>query len=181
MIEYLLHTFILSPHFCSSQNLNPCYLLISRAKHTDGMQIHSPGFCCNPGRRPINTKQRRGDPRLNAGDLDHKFTNLSVPLTLRMAGPRSREVQNPPYAQMTGLPEGWGCGWQHCWCQGGRRRRRLKLGVWIGMGGGVKAGREVSVGQLKVLMGVLREQNHSHRWLRSLYLVAKNEGNRTQL
>lgn len=49
------------------------------------------------------------------------------------------------------------------------------------MGGGVEGGGEVSVGQLKVLMGVLREQNHSHRWFRSLYLVAKNEGNRTQL
>lgn len=131
MIGNMFDIFIPSPHFCSSQNLNSSCLLISRTKHTDGMQIHSPGFCCNPGRRdrPINTRQRRGDPRLNAGDLDHKFTNLSVPLTLRMAGSRSREVQNPPYTQMTGLPKGWGCGWQQCWRQSGRRRRRLKLGV----------------------------------------------------
>lgn len=43
-------------------------------------------------------------------------------------------------------------------------------------GGGVKAGGEVSVGQLKVLMGILREQNHSHRWFIRLYLAAKNEG-----
>lgn len=47
--------------------------------------------------------------------------------------------------------------------------------------GGVKAGREVSVGQLKVLMGILREQNHSHRWFRRLYLVANNEGKRALL
>lgn len=45
----------------------------------------------------------------------------------------------------------------------------------------IKAGGEVSVGQLKVLMGIVQEQNHSHRWLRRLYLEAKNEGNRTQL
>lgn len=128
MIVNKLHIFIPSPHFCSS--LNPSCWLISRTKHTDGMQIHSPGFCCNPGRRdrPINTKQRRGDPRLNAGALDHKFTNPSEPLTLRMAGPRSRKVQNPPYTQMADLPEGWGCGWQQCWCQD-RRRRRLSVGV----------------------------------------------------
>lgn len=51
------------------------------------------------------------------------------------------------------------------------------------MGGGVviKAGGEVSVGQLKVLMGILQEQNYSHRWFRRLYLEAKNEGNRARL
>lgn len=47
--------------------------------------------------------------------------------------------------------------------------------------GGIKVRGEVSVGQLKLLMVILREQNHSHRWLRSLYLVAKSEGDRTQL
>lgn len=130
MIGNMLHVFILCPCFCHSHYSNPRCWLISRTKHTDGMQIHSPGFCCNPGRRdrPINTKQRRGDPGLNAGDLDHKFTNPSVPLTLRVVGPRSRELQNPPYTQMADLPEGWGCGWQQCWCQDGRRRR-LRLGV----------------------------------------------------
>lgn len=40
---------------------------------------------------------------------------------------------------------------------------------------------EVSVGQLKVLMGIVQEQNHSHRWLTRLYLEAKNEWKRTQL
>ena len=88
MIGNMLHILIPSSHIYSSLNLNPsCF---SRIKHTNGMHIHSPGFCCNPGRRdrPINTKQRKRDPGLNGGDLDHKFTNPSVPLTLRMARPR---------------------------------------------------------------------------------------------
>lgn len=140
------------------------------------MQIHSPGFCCNPGRRdrPINTEQRRGDPGLSAGD--HKFTNPSMPLTLRMVGPRSRELQNPPSTQMADLPEGWGCGWQQRWCKEGTKEE-----VEVRRMNREKAGGEFSVGQLKVLMVILREQNYSHRWLRSLYLVGKNEGNRTRL
>lgn len=121
-----LHIFVSSPRFCSNQNLNPSCGFCSRTKQTDAMQIHSPGFCCNPWRRdrPINTKQKSEDPRLNAGYLNHKFTNPSVPLTPRMAGPRSREVQNTLSTRMAGLPEGWGCGWRQCWCQDGRRRRR---------------------------------------------------------
>lgn len=42
------------------------------------------------------------------GDLDHKFTNPSMPLTLRIAGPRSRVVRSPPYTWMADPPEGWG-------------------------------------------------------------------------
>lgn len=135
-ISCTTHVSILCPYFWASHYSNACWLIII-TQHTYGMQIHSPGFCCNPWRRdrPINTKQRRGDPGLNAGD--HKFTNPSVPLTLRMVGPRSQELQNPPSTQMADLPEGWGCGWQQCWCQEGRRR--LRLGVWIGRRQGEKS------------------------------------------
>lgn len=41
-------------------------------------------------------------------------------------------------------------------------------------GWGVQAGGEISSDQCKVLMGILRELNHSCRWFRGLYLVAEN-------
>lgn len=60
-----------------------------------------------------------------------------------------------------------------CVKMGGGGRLKFKS---MNRDGGVKEGGEVPVGQVKVLMGILREQNHSHRWLRSLYLVAKTGG-----
>lgn len=45
--------------------------------------------------------------------------------------------------------------------------------------GSLSRGGEVSLGRSKSLMAILKEQNHSCRWLRSLYLAAENEGNRT--
>lgn len=45
--------------------------------------------------------------------------------------------------------------------------------------GSLSRGGEVSLGRSKSLMAILKEQNHSCRWLRSLYLGAENEGNGT--
>lgn len=80
------------------------------------------GFCCNPRRRdtPINTRQRRGDPGLM---LVISITRLQIPQCLWPyvwldPGP-GKWKKNPPYVQMAILAEGWGCGWQRCWCQDG--------------------------------------------------------------
>lgn len=122
--------------------------LISKREQTTEMQTHRI-LLYSWEKRQIRKFYKGNDPGL----ISVILISLGTP---RIAAPRSWEPQNPPYPQMGDLSGRWGCGWKRCWCQDAEKER-LWSDVWIeNWGGGViKAGGEVSVGQLKVLMGVL--------------------------